>query len=924
MTTQGFHETADTLSPATTRMTQHEHAPVFQSHTRQGFEDNHHLEVGGLPGTVLHSHGTSKDEDDSASSCDANSNVSPTTIPVLPGCHAAAVANSPVVERGENDSLPPPTSPNTAAAAAAAAAGPSVKLYDREVQTNMLREAFFRRWPAAGTAEATTTTTEILPEFVIISGHSGTGKSFLARQLMHQLVLDNFKGAGTCVLGKFDQLYTSSSSSSFQEEGVTTSGVIPEPYSAFVAAFTQLAQVWQQQHDDSVLQDLYVKLNAAEAGGVEDEVWTGFRALIPALECVFCPPNHNNNKQQLLGGVEQAPPTTPTSKQQQQQRRQSQTNNSLETQPQHQQQQEGPQTAFKTFIQTVFSPSEPLVILIDDLQWADLGSLELLEALTSDPDLIQCCMVIGICRSNEVPCHHNFACMLRRLEDEKGTKIVNVQVHNLSLQATAELVAHVLYQPIGGLREGLARVIHDKTQGNVYFVLQILKALYDEGVLVANDAPPPATNHDSSSDGSDDEPEQHREWTWHDNLWEEHFQAKDITVVDLILRQMKRLPEACQTLLKIASCIGAQFDQEILIALLKAMDQDNNKHGSNTNDYRDVLRLVFQQDLLISTIDRGKLAFAHDSVQEAAYALIPEEDCALVHLSIGRALLGLFLSSELNYAAFDLDDHIFLVVNQLVRGGSLLESEEDKRVLADLCLKAGRKAMTSSDFRMATQYFRLGITFLPGRPWRDEYFLCLELHTLLAEAQYCVTEFDAMDSTIDELLANARNEQDKFRAYSTKCLAHSSRLQLQQAIDLGVDVLSKYGEKMPRHPSLVRILIRVVRTKMRLSGISDDDILNLPTMSSEHEDKAAAMKTLHLLQGYTFLARPSLFPHVTLKCVDLSMKYGLCAISSGGFIMYAMLLLAFDDIDGGYRYGKLAMRLLEEKFKETKDLWLTK
>lgn len=863
------------------------------------------------------------------SSSSSDSPATPLTASILPSPN---FDNAAIVDQDENDK--PELDWN------------SFKLYDRQEQVNLLREAFFRRWPSSiktskaigplgdgvirgeekhedSHTVALESSITIFPEFILISGGSGTGKSVLARQTMQQLVQEHHPssledstsvGGGYCVLGKFDQRLNNL----LQDTTTTTDNSInsiitinkdvfrptAEPYSAFVAALTELAKLWEAQGPSKLL-EVYRKLDAQAAGGVDDKTWEVLRNLVPALECVFAVDASDTAESKDESTRDKT---------------------EKEYAKVYEAQQDRLQKAMKTFIQTVLSPDEKLILILDDLQWGDSASLELLEALASDPALFNKLMTIGICRSNEVPLHHNFACVLRRLEDEKRTIITNIEVNNLSLQVTAQLVADLLFQPLE-LCEGVAKTIHGKTNGNCFFTIQILQALYEEGVLI----PERKTTIPPTGDATSREGDYH--WLWHDELWNNYFQSDNITACNLVFRRLKRLPESCQNLLVVASCLGAEFDGDILQATLLEI---RGQAGSNRIADNDApFEVALKENLLVNLSHHrqtGKYAWSHDRIQQASYILTPGEQRATLHLSIGRALYKIITTSNdgddndncVSKRSFLLEDYIFLVVNQLIYGASLLVLEQDKTGLAMLCLLAGRKAARSSDFRMAVQYFKLGASYLPRRPWRDEYSLCLDLHSSLAEAQCCITEFEDMDQAIVAILANARNQQDKLRAYSTRIYSHAARVKLNEAIDLGVDALSSYRETFPSRPTLAHLLIDLGMTKMRLRNKSDEDILNLTTISAENQDKVAALNILLVLINHTFLAKPDFFPFVSLRLVNITLKYGLSAHASSAFVYYGVLLLALDDVGGGNRYGELGIRLLQEKFKSTRAEWLPK
>ena len=521
-------------------------------------------------------------------------------------------------------------------------------------------------------------------------------------------------------------------------------------------------------------------------------------------------------------------------------------------------------------------PAKKVVLLLDDLQWADTRSLDLLEALVSDKTIVGL-VLVGICRDNEVPWEHDFANMLRRLEDEMDTKITHIQLAGLPAKATKALLSDILRQP-SNLCDALANLIHQKSEGNAFFILHYLKALYEEGVLVA-----------VRGVGFND-----YQWLWHSKKWDDAFRT-EFNVVDLLARQIQQLDQTCQTVLKTAACMGAEFDKTNLAMVL----------GDGVDPVDKALNVAIHHSLIVEQMHQeGRLSFAHDQIQKAAYSLIQEEDRPAAHLAIGRSLLQQLTSSEL-------DANLFLVVNQLCHGASLLNTEVDKNGLADLCVKAGVKASVSSDFQTAIMYFDVAKGLLSQRHWRDEYYISLELYSARAEAECCSESFEDMDKTMDELLKNCRAPKDKMRPLLTKIYSLGARCRYSDAMDLGFQVLASLGEKFPSKPNILYLIPEFLGIKRRLRKMSDQDIMDLPKI--DHEDKImmTAMSILNLLQVYAFCADPDMFPFLVLRFIKLTLKYGQSDMSCLAFASYGVILCAVDESEEGYRYGRLGLRLLE-------------
>ena len=744
------------------------------------------------------------------------------------------------------------------------------KIFGRETELQALRKAFGRTTNSSNNHE-TLTRDRPRPELVLVSGKSGTGKTQLVKRAL--LPDDDDAIPSSCkryvLRGKFDQ-----------------QSIVAEPYGAFVAALTQLAIAMMEENDkDNVHRSLEengdlgkIKKNNQTPAPLsyqeEIQVGVGLESchvlcdLVPALGRVLLPKSYNTRSDGIMDPAEQ------------QKERQAK-----EAATQRDAQQDRLNVALIKLFQVIcHSSSSPraVVLVLDDLQWCDSSSLKLLEDLIEVTTMASF-TVVGICRDNEVSWHHGFADMLRRLEDEKNTSIVHIQVTPLSLEATNELVSHVLNQPLP-ICQPLARIIHEKSDhGNPFYMLQLLKSLYQEGVLVAQQ------QEDNDSDASTNQ------WLWDDKRWDDLVARNtNLDVMEMVSSQILRLPEECQKMLKIASCLGAEVESDILTMIL----------DKESNDMRQLLTIATEECMLVERLPElpGRYQFAHDRVQEAAYSLIPAEEQSMAHLSIGRKLLQNLTSNEL-------DENLFVVVNQLIGGIPLLTAEIDKTGLAEMCLRAGKKASQASDFEATRQYIEVATSLLPFRHWRDEYQLSLDIFSSKAEAECCAGNFDGMDKAIEAVVTNSRSLNDGMRAKMTKIYSLGLRSQFHDAIQLGREVLASLGETLPATVNLLYLIRQDLKVKRRLRSSSVDEIVKMPPL--DNREKMSAMSVLSLMPPYVFCAQPEIFPFVSILMVKLTLKYGISDFSGPAFCYYAVGCIVMNDFESGYKYGKLALQLLE-------------
>ena len=587
--------------------------------------------------------------------------------------------------------------------------------------------------------------------FILISGISGTGKSAVAKAALEPLAT---KSKGYYLYGKFDSLQRPEPYAPFvhaviefvcrvlEQHSVTVSSPVPHHQRqspGLSAAGTGL--LYNIQSESFCLLD---QLKREIQGALSIEGCSLLTSMVPALSHILGTSQYNAGNTSTSSALEPS--------------------------------QDRLKVTFRRFLQAICRPTRPFVFVLDDLQWADASSLDLLECLVCDTENTSL-VLVGICRSNEVSQDHKLASMMRRLEDEQNIRIDSIVTKNLSYRATNQLIADVLRQP-AHICEPLTDTIHWKTKGNVFYVINYLKALHADKILLPD--------HEYGTGG----------WLWDEERWNELYcssttkadgagennvdecsqeESHVAAVIKLISRQMQRLPEDTQLVLRICACIGAEIDLNLL---KKVLADVNLKRATQiavdegllvAKDWYQTRQLPLRlrhspTPKTIPSMKGNYFMFAHDVVQQAAYSLISDQRKSAVHLSIGRMLFKNMQSIG------EFNEHIFVVVNQMSRGMTHINDQLEKDGLAALCLKAGNRAILSSDFHTAVQYFVLGTTLLSqgDNYWSRQYELSLELYNSLAEAEYCVADFEMMDLAIDEVFRHGRNFRDTIRAYATK------------------------------------------------------------------------------------------------------------------------------------------------------------
>jgi predicted ATPase len=517
--------------------------------------------------------------------------------------------------------------------------------------------------------------------------------------------------------------------------------------------------------------------------------------------------------------------------------------------------------AFCKFIGSLCTGDHPLVLFLDDLQWSDAGSLEILKALTRDPAIQEGLFLLACVRGNEVGMDDPLSLMLRSL-DEDDIPIIEIRVPNLSQETIRELISELI-DVAEAENENLASFVHEFTRGNAFFVIQFLRSLFEEQLVTRKDG----------------------YWVWNEFSITQLFPRNDI--IEFLKVKLEKCSSEMQELLKIVSCLGTEIEVNLISYLV-------SKEETET-----LLDEAIGKELL--SRHNSCVYFTHDCIQLAALSLIAPENKAEFHLFLGQQLFVRMDPEEIQ-------QNLFLVTNQLCLGSSAMYDPEEKNSLAELCPCAGKRASKVSSFDTAAIYLDIGINMLGNRRWRDEYDLSLDLYGSMAEVACSQGDYARVDELLQEILENSRSLHEKLRALTIQVYSLGSRNEHQEAIDKGVEVLKLLGLKFPKKSRMIHILMSMMKTKRMLRGRSDEQILSMPIIQCE--DRLAALRLLNIVFLYAFMSRPTFSPLITMTSVQLSIRYGLSDMLCTAMGNYAVLLCAVGDVDAGLRYSELSLKLL--------------
>eukprot|EP00566_Odontella_aurita_P013354 CAMPEP_0113595486 /NCGR_PEP_ID=MMETSP0015_2-20120614/39736_1 /TAXON_ID=2838 /ORGANISM="Odontella" /LENGTH=457 /DNA_ID=CAMNT_0000502753 /DNA_START=36 /DNA_END=1406 /DNA_ORIENTATION=- /assembly_acc=CAM_ASM_000160 len=419
----------------------------------------------------------------------------------------------------------------------------------------------------------------------------------------------------------------------------------------------------------------------------------------------------------------------------------------------------------------------------------------------------------------------------------------------------------------------LSEAIIQKTAGLPLFVVQFLASLCNEGNL----------RFSLST----------RQWEWDIGAIRALLVADN--VVHLMTEKISRLePKVCGSL-RLAACFGEQCYGDLLLLVDRALGND-----VGVASYLDV---AVSEGLLIKL--RLGYRFSHDLIQRAAYLLIPQSERKSFHLWLGRLLWK-------TASTYELDANLFVVAEQLNCGAELIDVNDEKLLLAQLDLRAGKKAVSMSAFLPALEFFKAGISLVVDKDWENSSGrgLCLDLYNSCAEMEFILGRDDELKAHVGEVLNRSSTLQEKLRAYHVLVQYTGTQESAKDAVTTSLTIIDQLGEALTSTPGKVAVMSEIMKTQTLLP-LKIDDVMNLNTM--QNADKQQVMKFLLLAARFEFLSGQSAFtPLLVCRMVQLSLRFGVCAESAAGFASYGVTVGAFlRNHDTALRLGKLALAMVD-------------
>ena len=538
---------------------------------------------------------------------------------------------------------------------------------------------------------------------------------------------------------------------------------------------------------------------------------------------------------------------------------------------------------FRAVIRAFAGTQHPLVLFLDDLQWADHASLELLEVVTvaaQTPGLL----VLVAHRSNEVQGGHPALMTLDRIRGG-GVRATEVHLEALGASDVAALVGDALRcRPEEGAP--LAELVRAKTGGNPFFVGEFLRHLHDDELLELDRV--------------------RGRWRW--DL--EKIRGRNITdnVVELMAQKIGELDADARDVLKVASVLGSRFDLRsvsqtveqppgtVVQALWRALQAG---FVAPVGEAVALLSLEFEA----ASAPAVELRFTHDRIQQAVYAMTPEDARPAVHRRIGEHLLSSARPEELPEKIFD-------IVGHLNHGLSLLSTWEQRERLARLNLAAARRARDASAFAAALNYFRVGAELTADEGWARDYALTFALHLGAAESACLINEGPTTDRLAAAALARARGALDRVKVQQVLIQAKTIQLDLKTAVRMAMSSLRELGVRLPLDPGKLDVLAAVLRTKLALAGKDVGSFAALPAASDPLVLARAEVMANVISAAYRGV--PNAFILFVLELVRISVRHGNTPASGFAYACYALILSgALGDVAGALRLVPVVDAMLD-------------
>ncbi len=519
---------------------------------------------------------------------------------------------------------------------------------------------------------------------------------------------------------------------------------------------------------------------------------------------------------------------------------------------------------FRRFVEIFAAAEHPLVIFLNNLQWVDDSSLDLMERMLESGEINHCLVICTWQPSDEPGSKPRtaFSGIIQRI----GIKPRLIHLAPLDDAAINRLVADCLRTSPEETRE-LSTLVMKKAGGVPFFAFQFLKVCCDQGYI--------------TYDG---------QWCFNMPAIAEADITDDVAL--FMAKKVGRLPADVMGMLQTAACIGIGFDNELLARI----------SGISESNLKDALAVAVGEGLLVRQ-ERG-FRFAHGRVRAAAYAGIDEDMRIDIHYRIGRAL-------RVGKNEKQIEQNIIEIAYQLNQAVDRIIDIDERMDLANLNLRAVRKAKTASTYDLARHYLQKARDLMPAFPWTDAYDLALAVYSESCEVEYLAGDLAAVEKYYDAVLKHARKPIDKVRVYEVKIQMQTAANRPLQAISIGHEILAALGSRLPKKATVVGAAWELIRVKWFLRNKGMDDLLGLPEMTDA--EKLAVSRILSRLMEPFYVVDPTALVIAVSRILLLTVRYGNSPYAAFAYTAFGAALCGFfRQYRRGHEFADLGVRAMEK------------
>ncbi len=531
-----------------------------------------------------------------------------------------------------------------------------------------------------------------------------------------------------------------------------------------------------------------------------------------------------------------------------------------------------------TFIRLFTKNNRSIVIFLDDIQWIDQSSLDLMEELLIGENTERVMLICSM-RSNAKDENKTLKTVISTIEKYERCHVSTLTLAELTEDTTAEIIADTLHTSTIEVM-ALSMIIYQKTRGNPFFIHQLLTSLYFKKLILFD-----IDIH---------------KWSW-DLVKIKQLQITD-NVVELMQNELSTLSNDTIMLLKIASMIGTQFSLNILHTVYPQVAGKEALSEAIRKEFIISLNSSVTTQSNNSKFDY-EFMFAHDKIREAAEQMVSSEDILLYNRKIGQ-----YYKSISNRSSNNNNELIYKIVEHLNKAVDSNMGYDDILELFALNLRAAKKAKESAAFENSQHFLQFAEAIIDDNFWESNYSDMLFLHCELADIALQLNQIDEMDQYIEKVLHRSKNIIDQAAIIRIKVNYLNSQNRPQESISIALDYIKKLGMSLSNNPNTFNLLFEILSTKIIVGSKSKSDLLALPEMTDKKQ--LAIMETLGAISVSSYLSSPKLFLIVGLIQVKLSVKFGNSDASAHAYSLYGIILSGIiKDYETSYKFGELANEL---------------